>query len=218
MIQGVSANSFGLASNSLLARAFGPQAVRPVVRIGQRSAAERPDATPSADPTRPTERPYLGSAFQRNADGDTVTLSSKELDAEEHKELAKLQARDAQVRRHEQAHVAAGSGLTSGPHYAYTTGPDGRQYATSGRVRIDTASIPGDPDATIAKAQRIRAAALAPQDPSAADRSVAARASHMEAQARRELEGAGERSQRSAVETTHTDAIGHRPIGDMGEV
>ncbi|MCP5114507.1 MAG: hypothetical protein GY953_27070, partial [bacterium] len=74
-----------------------------------------------------------------------------------------------------------------GAHYTYTTGPDGGRYAVAGEVSIDTAPVPGDPDATIRKARTIKAAAQAPVDPSAQDRQVAVAATQMEATARREL-------------------------------
>jgi len=45
-----------------------------------------------------------------------------------------------------------------------------------------------NPDATIRKAQQIRAAALAPADPSVQDQAVAASANSLEAQARQELQ------------------------------
>jgi hypothetical protein len=55
-------------------------------------------------------------------------------------------------------------------------------------VNIDTSSVSGDPQATIQKAQMIRAAALAPANPSAQDRAVATQANRMEAKARQELQ------------------------------
>ena len=51
---------------------------------------------------------------------------------------------------------------------------------------IDMSEVPGDPDATIVKAQAIRRAASAPAHPSKQDRLVAAAASRMEAKARME--------------------------------
>jgi hypothetical protein len=82
--------------------------------------------------------------------------------------------------------AAAGGLATSGPHYTYEKGPDGVIYAVGGEVRIDTS--PGQtPEETLRRAQTIRAAALAPSDPSAQDRAVAAEAAQMAAQARLEL-------------------------------
>lgn len=99
-------------------------------------------------------------------------------------QVAKLKTRDQEVRAHEQAHVAAGGGyVKGGPSYSYSTGPDGRRYATGGEVSIDTS--PGKtPEETIRKAQVIRAAALAPAQPSGQDLAVASAASSMEAAAR----------------------------------
>lgn len=104
------------------------------------------------------------------------------------REIDQLAQRDREVRAHEQAHVAAGGSLiTSGPNYSYTTGPDRKRYATAGEVGIDTSPVRDDPEATIDKAQRIRAAALAPAEPSSQDRQVAAKATSMEQSARLEL-------------------------------
>jgi len=113
-----------------------------------------------------------------------------ELSPEAARQVAALQRADREVRAHEQAHMAAGAGLVRGSSYSYEAGPDNRRYAVAGEVSIDTS--PGrTPEETIAKARQIRAAALAPADPSTADRQVAAAASQMEMQAARELAKAG---------------------------
>lgn len=114
-------------------------------------------------------------------------------------QLRELRARDREVRSHERAHAAAAAGLPhSAPSYTYQRGPDGRMYAIGGEVRIDTAPVAGDPRATIDKAEQIRRAALAPAQPSAQDRAVAARAAAMAAQARAELQS--ERAEEAAAE------------------
>lgn len=113
------------------------------------------------------------------------------MDAAQARELAGLKARDQQVRAHEAAHLAAAGGLArGGASYTYQRGPDGVAYAVGGEVSIDTGPVPGNPAATQAKAQQIQAAAMAPADPSAQDRSVAAAASAMAARAQRELQQA----------------------------
>jgi len=110
-------------------------------------------------------------------------------DAAELKLLQQLSSRDREVRTHEQAHVAASGGLANGgPSFQFTRGPDGRLYATGGEVSIDVAPVANDPQATIEKAQQIRRAALAPTNPSQADRAVAARATAMATEARVELQ------------------------------
>jgi hypothetical protein len=76
--------------------------------------------------------------------------------------------------------------VRGGARYQYQTGPDGKRYAVGGEVSID-ASEANTPEATIRKAQTIRKAALAPAQPSAQDRAVAAKAAQMERQARAEL-------------------------------
>ncbi len=114
--------------------------------------------------------------------------SPQQLSPDEKKQVEQLKRRDAEVKRHEQAHkTAAGQFASGGPSYEYQTGPDGKQYAVGGEVQIDTSEVPNDPQATIQKAQQIKRAALAPKDPSSQDRKVAAEASKMEMKARQEL-------------------------------
>ena len=113
---------------------------------------------------------------------DAVTLSP-----EAEQQVQKLRERDREVRAHEQAHIAAGGQYVSGgASFSYQTGPDGRQYAVGGSVRIDTSPVPGDPEATEEKARVVRRAALAPANPSATDQGVAAKAAAMESRARTE--------------------------------
>ena len=134
-----------------------------------------------------------------------------QLSADEARAVAELKARDQEVRTHELAHVAAAGGLAGAPVFAYQTGPDGRRYAIGGSVAIDT-SGGGTPEETIAKAQRIRSAALAPADPSAADRAVAARASQMEAQARAALaRETAEQAQEALDRARHSSAQAASP-------
>jgi hypothetical protein len=102
--------------------------------------------------------------------------------------VRQLQARDNHVRQHELAHLAAAGALvTSGPSYVYERGPDGVSYAVGGEVSIDTS--PGrTPQETIDRARTIIAAALAPADPSGADRAIALQAEAMRTQAEAELQ------------------------------
>ncbi|MCA9473127.1 MAG: hypothetical protein MRJ96_04885 [Nitrospirales bacterium] len=136
------------------------------------------------------------------ADHRSTSSSSSE---EETAELDKLRARDREVRTHEQAHAAAAGGhAKGGPNFTFQRGSDGRLYAVGGEVNIDTSPIEGNPQATIRKAQQIRSAALAPADPSPQDRSVAASASALEAQARRELRE--EKEEKEQDQQTHDPA------------
>lgn len=107
--------------------------------------------------------------------------------SQEKKQIDELKKTDRAVRAHERAHLAAAGGLAvSGATFSYRRGPDGQQYAVGGEVSID-ASPGRTPEETIDKARNIQAAALAPVDPSAQDRAVAARATQMKLQAELEL-------------------------------
>lgn len=99
--------------------------------------------------------------------------------------LRQLRVRDREVRTHEAAHVAAGGSLVrSGPSYSFQTGPDGRSYAIGGEVQLDVSPVANDPQATLGKANQIRAAALAPASPSPQDLRVAANANQLSSRAR----------------------------------
>lgn len=114
--------------------------------------------------------------------------NSSSLKSSQEQELRKLQQRDRQVRAHETAHKLAGGHLAGAARYSYTMGPDGKPYASGGEVSIDTSAVAGDPLATIAKAEKIRKAALAPAQPSTQDRRIANEAANMAARARLELQ------------------------------
>jgi hypothetical protein len=102
--------------------------------------------------------------------------------------IQQLQARDREVRQHEQAHMAAAGGLLkSGPSYSFVTGPDGKRYAVGGSVEIDTSEVRDDPEANLDKGRRIQAAALAPAEPSGADLAVAKLGARIEQRARAEI-------------------------------
>jgi hypothetical protein len=102
--------------------------------------------------------------------------------------IEKLEKVDAEVRAHEMAHIAAGGEyITSGATFSYQQGPDGKKYAVGGEVSIDTASEPGDPEATLQKMRRVRAAALAPAQPSSQDLKVASNAASQAAKAMAEI-------------------------------
>ena len=130
-------------------------------------------------PSAPADAPARTSAPAEPSQSST----SVELSPEALALIAKLKARDTQVRQHEQAHLAAaGSLAVSGASYVYQRGPDGVSYAVGGEVQIDTS--PGrTPEETVARARAIMAAALAPADPSGPDRAVAAHAQQLMQQA-----------------------------------
>lgn len=107
---------------------------------------------------------------------------------EEEDQIRELKKRDREVKTHEQAHLsAAGTAARGGASFSYTTGPDGQQYATGGEVSIDLSAEPGAPEKTIQKMRQVRAAAMAPADPSAQDHQVAAEANQISNEARAEI-------------------------------
>lgn len=138
----------------------------------------------------PSERVNNGDERDRLA-GDAKAESEKTVQAEQEAKdqlvIAELSARDREVRAHEAAHAAVGGQYASAPSYTFERGPDGVSYAVGGEVSISTSAIPNDPEATIAKAQIIKAAANAPSEPSGQDRQVAAQAAQLEQQARADL-------------------------------
>ncbi len=124
--------------------------------------------------------------------GDRVTLSGQTAggvkgrdDPQVTRQIDRLKSNEEKVKAHEAAHKAAGGSLTGEVSYSYTLGPDGRSYITGGEVQIDTS--PGQtPQETVTKMQQVIRAALAPADPSAQDRSVAAQAASQMTQAQQE--------------------------------
>jgi hypothetical protein len=112
--------------------------------------------------------------------------SQPEQQTEEQQEISNLEARDQEVRTHEQAHAAAGGQYAGSPQYEYTTGPDNKRYVTDGEVSIDISEL-NSPEETLRKMQQVRAAALAPAEPSAQDLKVAAEATQKSFEARSEI-------------------------------
>lgn len=134
--------------------------------VAQAENSQNPQTSPNPQNPQKTQNPQQESATARV--------------------LAQLKAADREVRAHEQAHMAAGAGITGSASYTYKTGPDGKQYAVAGEVPVDT-SAGRTPEETLAKAQKIRAAALAPAQPSAQDYKVAQTAAKMKLSAQAEL-------------------------------
>lgn len=145
------------------------------------------------------------SQNQNNTSPDSQNTSkvTEELTPAQKQEVAELKARDVEVKAHEQAHLSAAAGLgASAPHYDYQMGPDGKKYAIGGEVNINFTESQ-DPSENLAKAEAMRAAALAPAQPSGQDRSVAAQADRMIVEAEEEL-----KTQNSDEETQSSDKTG----------
>ena len=125
------------------------------------------------------------------SDENWKALGSKnrdeQLSEEDLRKVEELKKIDKRVHTHEQAHLSAAGGYArGGASYDYVTGPDGNKYANAGHVNLDT-SREKTPEATIIKANIIQKAALAPADPSPADKQIAANAAKMAADAHQEL-------------------------------
>ena len=146
------------------------------------SYAGAPASSRAEDTSRSTDAGKQEPTQETQSNSTNTELSAAEL-----KQVEELQRIDRKVQAHEMAHLAAGAGLVrGGPTYGYETGPDGRRYAVSGEVSID--GSPADtPERTVTKAARIKTAALAPADPSAQDRRVAASAEQMAMDARMQI-------------------------------
>jgi len=128
----------------------------------------------SSDSKEQTSSPPKGK------DGELLT-------EQEQQKLQKLKLRDSEVKAHEQAHLStAGKYAAGGASFSFETGPDGAKYAVGGEVPIDMGKE-DSPEATIMKMQTVKRAALAPANPSSADRMIAAQADQKAAQARQEL-------------------------------
>lgn len=147
-------------------------------------AAESTKAPSGASFALPSHAVAREDRFELTAEAKSV--SGRELTSEDQSKVDELKQRDREVRSHEQAHKSAGGQYAGAISYEYTTGPDGKRYASGGSVPIDTSAIEGNPDATIRKMQQVHAAAVAPSDPSSADRNVAAIAQRNLSQAQNE--------------------------------
>lgn len=141
--------------------------------------------------------------------GQPTDAKGQPLDDAEVRQLDELKQRDQEVRQHEQTHKAVGGNYAGAISYEYQQGPDGKRYAVGGEVSIDV-SPEKDPAATVAKMRQVRAAALAPAQPSAQDRSVAAEAMKKENEARQEMASEAMNKADGATATESGDNAGDR--------
>ena len=122
-----------------------------------------------------------GMLENRVKPGETVAALAEEekpgeLDDTEEELVERLEARDREVRAHEQSHLAAAGEFARGvPTYTYQMGPDGKMYAIGGEVSVDVGKE-ADAAKNMRKAYMIHGAAMGVDGPSSADASVAAMA------------------------------------------
>lgn len=156
-------------------------------------AEQLADSGRSENRRTPDERPNEGVERDRLTGGTSSQgeqnpkATQREREQVELKQIQELAARDREVRAHEQAHAAAAGQYGGSPTYEYVRGPDGVSYAVGGSVEVDTSPIPGNPEATLRKAEQLQRAASAPADPSGQDRQVAAQAAQLAEDARAEI-------------------------------
>ncbi|MDX5372743.1 MAG: hypothetical protein LPK18_09940 [Pseudomonadaceae bacterium] len=166
------------------------QAARPVSSsLSQPVPGEEPlsASQPAESAEESALREESASPASDKADGEKQSPRETQQQRQEQLEIAELASRDREVRAHEQAHAAVGGAYAGAPTYTFTRGPDGKRYAVGGEVSIDTSPIPNDPEATLRKMELVQRAALAPAEPSAQDRRVAAQAAAQATEARAEL-------------------------------
>ncbi len=164
---------------------FPPHSERP-------PASDKERARPGAEPDdtsarRANVQGESNQQIQGRGEGDGENAGNDEQGREQQgqqqqqqqdeQRVRELARRDSEVRAHELAHQSSGGQYASSPTYEYQRGPDGKRYAVGGEVQIDTSLVSGNPQASLAKMETVLRAALAPAQPSAQDRRVAAQAS-----------------------------------------
>lgn len=143
-----------------------------------------------SNPSRqPGERQHDKNHDRQEADSAVDSAEQKtRVDSEDQTKTEELKQRDQEVRAHEASHKgAAGQYAHGAARFTYVEGPDGQQYAVAGEVSIDT-SKPDDPREALHKSAVLMRAALAPLQPSAQDRRVAAAANQMANEARQQIQ------------------------------
>jgi hypothetical protein len=194
----------------------GPDVTYATSNPGQAASRAERELTDTAPGAEGTPARQEGT---RSAPGSAVP---RQTETDQH-QIRELEIRDREVRQHEAAHKnALGQYAKGGPTFSFTTGPDGQRYAAGGEVSVDLSEVPGNPDATIRKMTTIRRASQAPQDPSAADRAVAAEAGRILARARQEAqaehtqEGEGQNGTggRTAQSIDPRFRVGQQPLSD----
>ncbi|WP_051303092.1 putative metalloprotease CJM1_0395 family protein [Psychromonas aquimarina] len=165
-----------------------PTYQRPVSLVPEQENPAQGGQVADAQEKQSEDDPQAVQGTDKNAGEPEQNQENEQYSEAELKQISSLQVLDAEVIAHERAHASVGGQYAGTPHYDYQTGPDGVKYAVSGEVSIDTSRVPNDPQATLRKAQQIKAAALAPAEPSSQDRRVAAKAGQMASDARSDIQ------------------------------
>jgi hypothetical protein len=159
-----------------------------ITSISMHPITNWPGVIPEKAPAQENNTGSSTASTQEKLPQTGTSPSPEAQDLEKIKVIESLKARDREVRAHEQAHISASGGLAiGGASFTYQQGPDGKRYAIGGEVNIDTSPVPGDPSATLRKAETIRRAALAPANPSSQDYKVASKAAQMATKAQMDI-------------------------------
>ncbi len=108
-------------------------------------------------------------------------------DSNKQKAIEQLKSRDKEVRTHEAAHTTNPELIKIGSaQFDYTIGPDGKAYATGGKVTLSTGNSK-TPEEALSKAEALKKASMAPGDPSPQDLQALNSAVAMEFEARNRI-------------------------------
>lgn len=147
------------------------------------TSAIKASAGSNAPENNVSDRPYQAQPGQDQPGQDQ---QSQQKSPQELAIIRELSAKDREVRAHEQAHASVGGQYAGAASFTYQRGPNGVSYAVGGEVPI-SAPAGGDAQSRLQAAEQIKRAALAPANPSAQDRQVAAQASQTATQVRAEI-------------------------------
>jgi hypothetical protein len=123
--------------------------------------------------------------------GNQVLVAKKQNtdspDSNKQKAVEQLKSRDKEVRAHEAAHSTNPELIKIGSsQFDYTIGPDGKAYATGGKVTLSTGNS-RTPEEALSKAEALKKAAMAPGEPSSQDFQTLNAAVAMEFEARNQI-------------------------------
>ncbi len=105
--------------------------------------------------------------------GNQVLVAKKQdqdsSDSVKQRAIEDLKNRDKEVRAHEAAHSGDPRLVKIGAaQFDYTIGPDGKAYATGGRVTLSTGNA-RTPEEALSKAEALKKASMSPGEPSSKD-------------------------------------------------
>lgn len=188
--------------------------------LGSESDRVKPAGQPPQPVTYEKPQPQTAGALQDQANpqdqdnGEDPSAGRETADekqrqqqeASDNQEIQELKDRDREVRSHEQAHAAVGGQYAGSPSYEFESAPNGQRYAVGGEVSIDISEA-STPEETVQKMQQVRAAALAPNEPSPQDFRVASEATQKASEARAEVAKNGAENAEQAVSQGIPDNI-----------